>query len=114
MTATRRLDDTSAAFADIVYADPDLVRAEFEQIMSDLMPVSTCTATSPSPGNACAHVFRHPATPTANSWLRELPERVRAPPPAAAVAAADVTIPIGRHIKPSLIGRRFSHHVDVI
>lgn len=114
MAAIRPVDDTTAAFADIVYTDPEIVRAEFDQIVSGLRLVATCTADSPRRSGGVHRPPGHQVGPVGWAEPREIPERVRAPPTAAALAAATVTTTVGRRVTPSLNGRRISHHVDVI
>jgi hypothetical protein len=114
VAATRPVDDTTEAFADIVYADPEIVQAEFEQLVSGLRVVATCTADSPRHTVGVRRPPRHQVMPVGRAEPRELPERVRAPPTAAAVVAAIVTTTVGRRVTPSQNGRRFSHHVDVV
>jgi hypothetical protein len=83
--ATHPVDDTTTAFADIVYADPELLRVEFEQVVS-LLLVGTCEAASPHVAAGPGRPLRRLGAQATNSWVQELPERVRAPPrPAAGV-----------------------------
>jgi len=75
------LIDDAMAFADIVYADADLLLAEFEQVVSDLLiTVSTCTATAPPAVGDHATVRRCLTAGAESPRPEELPERVRAPP----------------------------------
>lgn len=113
MADTRPVDDTTAVFADLVYADPDIVQAEFEQIVSGLHLVATCTTVPPRFAGGSRRPSPHRVAPV-RGMRHELLERVRAPPLTAAFMAAAVTTTVGRLIAPSLIGRRISHHVDVI
>lgn len=114
MVAIRPVDDTTAAFADIVYADPEIVQAEFEQLVSGLRLVATCTADSPRHTGGVHRPPRHQVMPVGRAEPCKLPERVRAPPTAAADVAATVTTTVRRRVTPSPNGRRISHHVDVI
>ncbi|KJL26517.1 hypothetical protein RN51_00159 [Microbacterium oxydans] len=83
MTVADPIDTTSAAFLDIICADPDWVRAEFTQVVSYLMTVSTTTALSPSQASEVPADSRWSGrlTGTAeDSFHHVIRERVRAPP----------------------------------
>lgn len=74
------VDDTSAAFAEIICADDDWIQAEFERLVAGALPTVT-TDTVPSPREVnCAFVppALHP-TGAVGFW-RKLLKKVRAPP----------------------------------
>lgn len=81
MAAISQVDDTMTRMADIICADAEWVRAEFEQIVSGLAAVSTATIMpSHGPGVPIYGLIRLTA-PSADSWAHAVAERVRAPPP---------------------------------
>ncbi|WP_223627264.1 hypothetical protein [Microbacterium sp. EST19A] len=83
MAALSPVDDTRTTFADIVCADAEWVRTEFEQIVSSLVTVSTATDVLPHLPDRPGRGFDCLVSPVDGVGHRgtEAPvERVRAPP----------------------------------
>jgi len=75
-----RVDDTRVVFADIVCADPEWVRTEFDRMVAGIRALSTMTAAMPPRAKAPAGPRQFVTPPAGILRADELPERVRAPP----------------------------------
>lgn len=80
MAVISSTDDAKARIVDIICADAEWVRAEFEQIVSGLSAVTTATIPPHRPAGRVWRFIHLPA-PVGDPWTQALPERVRAPPP---------------------------------
>lgn len=110
MAETSQATDTRAEFADIICADAEWVRAEFDQIVSGLARVRTAIAAPRFQTDGDRRLW-HLTTPARIPRPQTLPERVRAPPAGMAAARPSLSMNITRtacHSRRSLEGDSFT------